>query len=324
MNRLPKGALIYFLGFYVLLQFVWWAYMLIDLNAEIYELKLSLISVTEPVAPEKLILKAELDRKLSHRIWMVLGEGAVFVFILQLGFYAVRKSIAKELTLAEQQKNFLLSITHELKSPLAAIKLQLQTLNARELPEEKKKQLYERSLKDADRLQKLVENLLLVNRLESGKVPLAKEQMDLGALIMDLIRTSYADELEKGKIELSLQPDIHLNVDSLAIQSVVSNLVDNALKYAPGSVIAIDLKYSDEVILSVSDKGPGIPEDHRQRIFERFFRLGSEDTRMTKGTGIGLYLTRSLVQLHGGSISVRANQPSGAVFTVTLPKKGEK
>jgi len=182
MNRPKKEVFIYFLGIYVLLQFVWWAYMLVDLNSEIYNLKLRLLLILEMAAPEQQLQKAMLDRKLAHRIWMVLGEGAVFVFILLLGFWAVKKSIAKERSLAELQKNFLLSITHELKSPLAAIKLQLQTLQLRVLPEEKRQQIYHRSLKDTERLQKLVKNLLLVNRLEAGNVPLAKKKMDLSAL----------------------------------------------------------------------------------------------------------------------------------------------
>jgi len=269
------------------------------------------------------MLKAELDRQLLQRRWMVLGEGAVFALMLILGFWAVGKSIAKELTVAGQQKNFLLSITHELKSPLAAIKLQLQTLKTRQLPEEKRKQLYERSLKDSGRLQKLVENLLLVNKVESGILPLSKEQTDLTALLLELMQTSYAEEMEDGKVRLSLDEGVIAHVDVLAVQSMLSNLVDNALKYAPDSEITVGLHVKDHVMLTVADKGPGIPDSAKERIFDRFCRLGNEETRTAKGTGIGLYLVRSLVVLHGGSIRVTDNSPTGAIFTADLPGRAD-
>jgi len=112
---------------------------------------------------------------------------------------------------------------------------------------------------------------------------------------------------------------VEINADALAMQSIISNLLDNALKYAPHSTIVIQLRCADKVFLSVSDNGPGIPKEERERIFERFFRLGNEETRTAKGTGIGLYLTRSLVDLHQGEISVENNQPNGTTFIISLP-----
>jgi len=321
LDAVPKRILIYILSGYVLLQFVWWAYMLVDLNGEIYSLRLELLSSIEVPAPEQQILKAELDSRLTKRIWMVLGEGAVFMLILVLGFRAVQRSVQRELQLAAQQRNFLLSVTHELKSPLAAIRLQLQTLEGRELPEEKRQQIYARALSDTDRLQGLVENLLLVNRVEAGRFPVHLEETDLPLLVKDVCARNFPEQMETGVLKLSVQSAVVMRCDHDAMRSIIVNLVENAFKYAVGSTVEVALS-SDEghILLSVSDHGPGVPEADRDRIFERFFRLGNEDTRSTKGTGIGLYLVRQLVQMQGGTIIVRQNGPQGAMFEMRFAK----
>ena len=295
--------------------------MLVNLNAEIYELKLQLLTAANSVGPEHLILKGELDQKLTLRIWMVLGEGAVFIFILLLGFWAVKKSIAKEFAVAEQQKNFLLSVTHELKSPLAAIKLQLQTLQSRSLPVEKQQQIYGRALHDADRLEKLVENLLLVNKVESGGLPLNKELVNVSDLIEKQLRATHLSEIESGRIMLNIQPNVMLKVDEMALQSVVLNLTSNAIKYGAESPVTISVKVleNQELSLVVDDQGEGIPDSEKRKIFDRFYRLGNEDVRKTKGTGIGLYIVKLLVEKHNGSITLKDNEPQGTRFQVTLP-----
>lgn len=318
--RAPKGVLFYLLGFYVILQFSWWAYMLVNLNAEVYELKLELLQLSGLAIPEQQILKADLDQKLSLRIWMVLGEGAVFVTILIFGFLAVRKSIDKELKLADQQKNFLLSVTHELRSPLAAVKLQLQTLNYRELAEDKRKQLYMRALGDTDRLEKLVENLLLVNKVESGKLPLDQDRIHLNDFLHTTLKRHYPDYVDSGVITFRSDEEIHLNADSMSLQSIFFNLIDNALKYGNGSQVTVELTQKNgKVKMRVSDLGEGIPDAEKEKVFERFYRVGNEEVRKTKGTGIGLYLVKLLVEQHNGTIEVSDNNPSGTVFSVTLP-----
>ena len=320
--KAPNGLLIYFLGFYVLIQFVWWAYMLVNLNAEIYSLRREMLFFSELVAPEQLIQKAELDEKLTLRVWMVLGEGAVFMLILLLGFWAVRRSITKELNVAEQQKNFLLSITHELKSPLAAIKLQLQTLNTRVLPDEKRTELYRRALGDTDRLENLVENLLLVNKVESGGLPLNKQSINFSKFLEDRVCTTYSKEIEEGRLKMHIQPEIQADIDKMAMHSVFVNLIDNAIKYGGGSMVTIELSSdgTDSIDFSVLDGGNGIPNSEKSKVFERFYRRGNEEVRKTKGTGIGLYLVKLLVENHGGTITVADNSPTGARFIVKLPR----
>ena len=294
--------------------------MLVNLNAEVYGLKLELLQVSGLDIPEQQILKADLDQKLSLRIWMVLGEGAVFVTILIFGFLAVRKSIDKELKLADQQKNFLLSVTHELRSPLAAVKLQLQTLNSRELPEDKKKLLYQRALGDTDRLEKLVENLLLVNKVESGKLPVEATVFNLNEFVENTLKRHYPELLESKSIEVHTSENIEVEADFMTLQSIFFNLIDNALKYGNGSKITVSVAENQgKVKLNVADVGTGIPDSEKEKVFERFYRIGNEEVRKTKGTGIGLYLVKLLIEQHDGTVEVTDNNPSGAVFTVTLP-----
>ena len=296
--------------------------MLVDLNAEIYELKLQLLQASQIAGPEQVILKGDLDQKLSLRIWMVLGEGAVFVTILLLGFRSVRKSIEKELKLAEQQKNFLLSVTHELRSPLASVKLQLQTLQTRKLDEEKVNQLQGRALRDVHRLEKLVENLLLVNKAESGKLPLQKVETELHEFIDRILTDHYSQEIESSRLVFDRSESAKASIDVMAFDSVLMNLIDNALKYGNGSQVELSVvsdpdKESTEI--KVSDLGPGIIDTEKSKVFDRFYRIGNEEVRKTKGTGIGLYLVKLLVEQHGGSIEVTNNSPQGSVFSVTIP-----
>jgi two-component system phosphate regulon sensor histidine kinase PhoR len=324
LDSVPKRVLIYVLSGYVLIQFVWWAYMLVDLNSEAYHLRLELLTTSEMPAPEAQIQKTALDAKLSQRVWMVLGEGAVFVFILVLGFRALQRSISRELELSAQQKNFLLSVTHELKSPLAAIKLQLQTLAGRSLSDEKRHQIYVRALADTERLQGLVENLLLVNRVEAGKFPLEMKRTDISELTQQLIKRHFASELEKGILTIAFEAGLWIACDHQAMESIVINLIENAQKYAVSSNIDIRIgKQGHSILLSVADQGPGIPDIEKERVFQRFFRLGNEDTRSTKGTGIGLYLVRQLVEMQHGTIHVKDNVPKGTSFEVRLPAQQE-
>lgn len=296
--------------------------MLVDLNSEIYKLKIELLSLSNFDTPEGLILKADLDQKLSLKIWMVLGEGAVFITILLFGFRAVKKSIDKELSLAVQQKNFLLSVTHELKSPLASIKLQLQTLKSRKLDSEKVEHIQGMALRDADRLEKLVENLLLVNKVESGNLPLQKKELEISDFVRQTIASNYSIQLDAGQVKIGQLNEATVSVDPLATESILFNLIDNALKYGGGQPVEVALVRSESkpyINLTVSDHGTGITDAEKKKIFDRFYRVGNEEVRKTKGTGVGLYIVKLLTEQHGGEITVGDNSPNGSVFSVTLP-----
>ncbi|MCY1520241.1 Alkaline phosphatase synthesis sensor protein PhoR [compost metagenome] len=252
---------------------------------------------------------------------MVMGEGSVFLFLLGVGGYFIHASIKKEDKLREQQRNFLLSVTHELKSPLAAIKLSLQTIVKRDLEKQMQASLLNNSLKDIERLDDLVENMLLATKIEGRTYSFPKEQFDLSELVAKITdRLQVHSCGNQQMINTNIEKGIHVLGDKFAISSVVTNLVENAVKYSgPCAEIAVELCQNDgKPVLMVSDKGPGIPDHEKMHIFDKFYRVGDENVRKSKGTGLGLFIVKEVLQNHDADISVRDNVPQGAIFEVTF------
>lgn len=309
-KKFPRALLLfYILVAYVFIQFCWWAYSLVQLNSEIYNLKLEILTLAHAGSPELLIEKANLDQKLYSRIWMVLGEGSVFFILLAIGVWQTLQSFRKEVSLAQQQKNFLLAVTHELKSPIASVKLYLQTLQKRELEREKQNEILARAIADTDRLGSLVENLLLATKIDRSDYMLHFEELNLSDLVAQIVATHP----ENKRLKTEIQPEIKMQADKLAINSVVVNLLENAQKYSDRNVV-VKLQRDKNVLLSIIDSGSGIPDEEKQKVFEKFYRIGNEDTRKSKGTGLGLYIVKNLVERHNGTIIIRDNQPQGSIF----------
>lgn len=304
----------YILVAYVFIQFCWWAYSLVQLNSEIYNLKLEILRMAHEGSPEILIEKANLDQKLRSRIWMVLGEGSVFFILLAIGVWQTLQSFKKEVSLARQQKNFLLAVTHELKSPIASVKLYLQTLQKRELDREKQNEIVAKAIADTDRLGSLVENLLLATKIDRSDYMLHFEELNLSNLVEQIIATHP----ENKRLKTEIQQGVKMQADKLAFTSIVVNLLENALKYSE-QIVVVKLQHDKNILLSVIDSGAGIVDEEKQKVFEKFYRIGNEDTRKSKGTGLGLYIVKNLVERHNGTILIRNNQPSGSIFEIEFP-----
>ena len=255
------------------------------------------------------------------RMTMIMGEGSVFLFLLCIGAYFLHQSINKEDRLHEQQQNFLLSVTHELKSPLAAIKLSLQTIVKRDLDKARQTSLLNNSLKDIERLDDLVENMLLATRIENRSYSFPKEEFDFSELV-----SKITDRLQihscgcEQVIKTDIQDNIRVSGDAFALASVVTNLIENAVKYSgPCAEVSVQLrKENGHAFLAVSDKGPGIADDEKMLIFDKFYRVGDESVRKAKGTGLGLFIVKEVLQNHDADISVKDNVPQGTIFEVTF------
>jgi signal transduction histidine kinase len=255
------------------------------------------------------------------RMAMVMGEGSVFLFLLCIGAYFLHQSIKKEERLREQQQNFLLSVTHELKSPLAAIKLSIQTIVKRDLDKARQTSLLNNSLKDIERLDDLVENMLLATKIENRSYSFPKEEFDFSELV-----SKITDRLQvhscgcEQMITPIIKPGIKVMGDRFALSSVVTNLVENAVKYSgPCADVSVELTQKDgHAFLKVADKGPGIPDGEKMLIFDKFYRVGDENVRKSKGTGLGLFIVKEVLQSHDADISVRDNVPQGAIFEITF------
>ena len=282
---------------YVSLQSIWWLYNIYRLSAEVTH-------------------ESNMDRK----FYMILGEGGVFFVILFTGFLLTYRSFNKEIQVGNQQKNFLLSITHELKTPIASLKLYLQTLLKRNLNSTKQAEILNKSVKDADRLNALVENILLATKIDDNGLPLNPEELDL-SLMMEKVALDMLESSGKTvNVEFFIQPSVYFKGDKDAFDSILINLIGNALKYAPeSSTMCVTLvQKNNETALSISDEGPGVSASEAEKIFEKFYRSGNEETRSQKGTGLGLYIVKKLVEQHNGMIQVKPNVPNGSIFVASF------
>jgi len=253
---------------------------------------------------------------------MIVGEGTVFMLILLFGIMKVRRSIKKEIGLNEQQKNFILSVSHELKTPIAASKLQIQTLLKHELDRGKQVEILTHALDETERLNKLVENVLTANQLNTRKNNLHKENFNVSILIESIGKRYFSALINNHALKIYCESNCVLYADKELIQSVIVNLIENAVKYSFDNVdVLVSLKKTDQkLVLEIFDSGIGIIETEKEKIFENFYRSGNEDTRKTKGTGIGLFLVKTICDLHHASIAVLSNEPKGSVFKIEFQK----
>ena len=259
--------------------------------------------------------------KYSRQRFMILGEGSVFIFLLLLGLLAVRRVFSKEMQLARQQHNFLLSITHELRSPLSSVKLALQTLAMRKLDAEKSERLIGNSLIDIDRLESLVDNILFAAKIEHDEPGFSNEEINVSELTQ-LIVERFAHNKKSIHVLDKVKPGLYLHVDPIGFSSVIINLIENAIKYSEASTtVSVSLTDdSNHVYLAVTDNGIGIADAEKKRVFGKFYRVGNEDTRRTKGTGLGLYIVKRFVEIYKGEISIEDNKPAGTVFKLSFPR----
>ncbi len=310
----------YVLVIYVIAQFVWWTYLMLNLNNEIYHLKTELNLLKGESLNEVALKGNELNQKLYSRWIMIAGESSVFVTLLLLGIFKIRKTFKKETELAQRQKNFLLSVTHELKSPIASAKLQLQTLQKHELGRDKQNEIISNAISDTDRLNNLVSTLLLAAQIENSIYTINKEESNLSDYITDIMKQTIGSFHYKQKITLNIEPGIFMNIDRTNFQSIVLNIFENAVKYSPdnSTITVVFKKENNKIILCFKDEGVGISDNEKLIIFQKFYRIGNEETRYAKGTGLGLYIVNYLVEQHGGVISVKNNFPKGSIFEVVF------
>ncbi|MBB4079451.1 signal transduction histidine kinase [Lewinella aquimaris] len=328
MRRLPPIS--YVIIAYMLLAFGWWCILLLRKNEEAHIARVDKLAIE--LAVQKKIERASefretenymlLTDRFERQQRMILGEAVFLVLSLIGGIYLLFRNLGKEISAAEQQRNFLLSITHELKSPLAGIRLILETFQKRrELKPEIQQKLSTNALAETDRLTALVNDLLLSAKLES-MYQLNREPIDFGELVQDAA-DRVVMKYRGAKVNVDIEPDIPLiSGDRQGLTSVVVNLLENAAKYSqPEPIIYTSLQRGgeSEIVWTVKDNGLGIPDHEKRRVWAKFYRVGNEDTRSTKGTGLGLFIVKQIIDKHGGQIELRDNQPRGTVFRVYLP-----
>ncbi len=327
IEKIPVRRLSHFVIIYMLPALGWWAYSLWQQNNRLFELEKQALETrfmrqsrglneTQMLETTE-YQQIERDWHKGHR--MVIAEGLFFTVCLIFGLWVINRSANREVTLARQRRNFLLSITHELKSPIASVRLILETLGKREIPREQVEKLCKSGLKDAGRLQTLVEDLLLAARLEDNWRPLP-EPVDLPALAQDAV-SGLQVRFPAADIRIHIPAGFPpVQADLSGLTAVVQNLLENAVKYSPeGAPVDLSAEKTDgHMRLRVADQGRGIPDAEKEAVFEKFYRLGNEETRQATGTGLGLYIVDQVVKAHGGTIRVTDNKPRGTIFTIDL------
>jgi signal transduction histidine kinase len=239
------------------------------------------------------------------------------------GLFFLHRTLRRERQLNEMKSQFVASVSHELRAPVASIRLMADALEAEKVPAETAKEFHRLIAREGARLSTLVGNVLDHARIEQGRRVWKMEPCDLTALVTDTVRVMEPLAQEKGiALKQELSP-VEANVDADAIQQALVNLLDNAVKFSPaGSAVTVAL-FADEERriwkLSVSDDGPGIPKEEQSRIFERFYRPGDELRRETQGTGIGLSLVKSIAEAHCGAVAVESEPGKGSTFALTIP-----
>ena len=285
-----KNRSTYFLAIlstYIVLQFLWWGYMLIVEN------------------PKKAT--------------MVIGEGGVFLLILIYGIWRYQLSMNRELSLHQRQSNFLLSVTHELKTPISSVQLILQTIIKHQLEEQQIRSFLEKALDENKKSESLIQNMLHAASIENQRIELFRDVIDSVEFSQTLEKQLHAS-YHNTRFVVSCPNTFSFEADRFMLERVLIQLVDNSVKYNATNVHVSFKEGGSEFSISVADDGSGINETDRPFIFDKFYRSGDENKREKPGTGLGLYIAGQFIELHQGKISFSENEPHGAIFTITLPK----
>ena len=261
----------------------------------------------------------------SAVFWVLLLVGTLFLVLMLVGVVLYLLISIKGIRLNQRQSNFIDSVSHELKSPIASLKLYLQTLSRRQVSEREQADFVRFMLDDVERLDTLINHMLDAARLDQRPLETELVDVDLEAIVRNCAETAclrYHLPLETVRLELA--PAI-VHARPIDIEMVFRNLIDNAVKYGgspPVVAVACEMLNDQTVLVRITDNGRGIPAPLRRKIFGRFVRLGSELERQRAGTGLGLFIVRTLVTRLHGKIVVRdrGSQP-GTMFEVQLPAR---
>ncbi len=308
----------WFLLAYIISALVWWYIALSKQNNQMTAYKMHILQASMQ-SDSKAYQSILLDQK--RKTHQYIGEGAIFLLLIVAGAGFVYAAIRKQFAISQQQQNFMMAITHELKTPIAVTKLNLETLQKRKLDEQQQISLLNNTLQETNRMNTLCDNLLLSSKIDAGGYQITKEKIALAEWILKMIddcRIRYPFKT----FQLHITADVAIEGDPFLLQMAVNNLIDNAIKYAPKDTpidIRVDQK-AQQVAISVIDQGIGIPDQEKQNIFKKFYRIGTEATKASKGTGLGLYLVDKIISAHGAAVSVVKNEPKGSVFVIEFKK----
>jgi signal transduction histidine kinase len=264
---------------------------------------------------------------LNERRFVLLILGIIFFALLTAGIVLNTVFLVREVRRNERQDSFLNAVTHELKTPIASIRLYLETLQRREVPESQRQEFYKIMLADSDRLLGTVEQVLKAGELGNRRRHSDRAILELSPFVAECIAiTLQRNHLPAESIQLAPIPGnvrLHVNAIPEDLRTAVLNILDNAVKYSPNGVhvtCSIALVRFTNVVLTITDTGIGLAPNQLKRIFKRFYRVPGRIAVRIKGTGIGLFLVRAIARQHGGDVTAQSPGPNfGSTITLTLP-----
>jgi len=319
-NKLKKIRVIFLLYWillaYILAALIWWYIALTNQNSQMTEYKIHRLKKDEAGYAQQYeeILDEEKRKKTQY-----IGEGVTFFLLISAGAIFVYRAVKNQLQISQQQQNFMMAITHELKTPIAVTKLNLETLQKRKLDETQQQRLLSNTLQESNRMNSLCNNLLLSSQIEAGGYRITAENLEVDPLLEDCTKDFVTRHPERSFIT-QLENNVQIEGDALLLRMAFNNLLENAVKYSQrDTTITISLtRKNNQAVITFADQGPGIPDEEKKKVFSKFYRLGNEATRKAKGTGLGLYIVKKIVEAHHAAIAIENCMPSGAAFVLTF------
>lgn len=314
------SGVFWFLLAYIIAALVWWFISLQKQNLYLQDLEVQLLQQTINPQQQPLQYAQELERlheEEQRNLTKYVGEGFTFLALILISAAFIYRSVSRQFKVQQQQQHFMMAVTHELKTPIAVTKLNLETLKKHHLEDSKREWIIKATLEETNRLNDLTNNILLSSQLEGKSYRMAWEELNFSDLVANTLQ-EFRNRFPQRALQASIEEDCELNGDPLLLKILVNNLLENAHKYAPAGtpVFCRVSKNQHTTELQVTDEGPGIPAAEKKKIFDKFYRIGDENTRYTKGTGLGLYLCKKIATDHRGTIAVTDNSPKGSIFTV--------
>jgi len=319
-KRLRRTTIIYWtLLLYIIAALVWWFISLEKQNQQIAKQRyINLSSQTDSLTTLRLAEKLDtINDETNRNTGKYIAEGITFLILILIGAAFVYRSVKRQFRLQQQQQNFMMAVTHELKTPIAVARLNLETLQKYNLDPEKQKKLIRTTLDETTRLNFLTNNILISSQLEGDRYKSDKEELDLSMLLKDCVQ-DFKKRFPDRQFAENIEADADVKGDPLLLQILINNLLENAIKYSSkeGLIKAVLKKSDTGIKLQIIDEGHGIPDEEKKKVFTKFYRIGNEATRKAQGTGLGLYLCQKIARDHNADILVTNNEPKGSNFAV--------
>lgn len=313
----PRAALVLFivLATVMLAQAVWWIVFMAHMVDEKVDIAVELGAA--PGYVEQLH-----DQEVGRQVMLGM-EGIFFLVLILLGAWLIYRALVKAEELKFHQQNFLMAVTHELKTPLASMKIYLDSMKSDKIAAEKKTEIIPRMQADLLRLEKLVENILDAGRFERSGYHLSRHHLDLSQLVDKALNDLAAlPSKVPVEIERSLNQGATISGDPMALRRAIDAILENSLRYNDQESVKLKVILTtnkNRCRLDISDNGIGLARREASQAFNRFYRAGQELSRSTPGSGLGLFLAREIIRAHDGDITVQSDGVGkGATFTITL------